>query len=53
MCLEVWMWVHQENGISWILRISYSVESTHITVNDDGGMNQRDDVTYYRQRKKR
>ena len=41
--------MHRKNGIIRIVRITYSVESndcTYLDIHDDGGMNQRIDVTY-------
>ena len=43
------MWVHRKYGISQIVRKLYSVESnkcTYLTVHNDGGNNQQNDVTY-------
>ena len=53
VCLEVWMWLHQQYETSSIARKFYIVESnecTYLVVHNDGGMNRKNDVTYDLQR---
>ena len=49
MCLEVWMWMYQEYGMSWIVRVLFILKSNdfpYLTVIGDSGMNVQKDETY-------